>query len=54
MLLETGDSLVDIAVAVGYNTVKTFNRNFVRLRGVTPGEFRKNFHLQKQWTDVTV
>ena len=54
MLLETQDSLVDIAVDVGYNTVKTFNRNFVRLRGVTPGEFRKNYHLQKQWTDVTV
>jgi AraC-like DNA-binding protein len=54
LLLETQESLVDIAVNVGYNTVKTFNRNFVRLRGVTPGEFRKNYHLQKQWTDNTV
>jgi YesN/AraC family two-component response regulator len=51
MLLESNDSLVDIAVNVGYNTVKTFNRNFVKLRGVTPGEFRKNFHLQKQEAD---
>lgn len=47
LLLETHDSLVDIAIAVGYNNVKTFNRNFTKERGETPGEFRKNFHLQE-------
>lgn len=48
LLLETDAALVDIGVSVGYNTVKTFTRNFVRMKGVTPGEFRKIYHLQEE------
>ena len=46
-LLTTDDAIVDIALQVGYNTIKTFNRNFLRLKGMTPGEFRKHINLQK-------
>lgn len=46
LLLETDAALVDIGISVGYNTVKTFTRNFIRMKGMTPGEFRKKFHLQ--------
>jgi len=46
LLVETKDAMVDIAVNVGYNNVKTFNRNFARQRDMTPGEFRKTYILQ--------
>ena len=31
---------------VGYNTVKTFSRNFVKLKSMTPATFRKHIILQ--------
>jgi len=46
LLLTTNDAIIDIAAAVGYNNVKTFNRNFIRLKNMTPGYFRKNVNLQ--------
>lgn len=45
-LLCTRMSIIDIAVEVGYNNVKTFNRNFVRLQKMTPGDFRQSTTLQ--------
>lgn len=47
LLFETRESLVDIAIDVGYNNVKTFSRNFIKARGITPGEFRKKYILQE-------
>lgn len=41
LLLSSKDSLIDIGVAVGYNNIKTFSRNFVKAKGMTPGDFRK-------------
>ena len=35
-----------LAVEVGYNTTKTFNRLFVLSKGMTPGVFRKTIDLQ--------
>lgn len=46
LLLTTNDAIIDIAAAIGYNNVKTFNRNFIRLKNMTPGYFRKNVNLQ--------
>jgi len=40
MLLDTNKSITDIAIEVGYSTVKTFRRNFIQLRHVLPNEFR--------------
>lgn len=53
MLLTTDEAIADIAVQVGYNTIKTFNRNFLRLKNMTPGNFRKTISLQEdiEFTD---
>ncbi len=45
-LIETDMEITDIAIGVGYNTVKTFRRNFVQLRHMTPSEFRNNVSMQ--------
>lgn len=45
-LLCTQMSIIDIAVEVGYNNVKTFNRNFIRLQKMTPSDFRESITLQ--------
>ena len=47
LLLTTDDALIDIAAQVGYNNVKTLTRNFLRLKNMSPGYFRKNVSLQK-------
>lgn len=47
LLLESDMSMTDIAVEVGYNTVKTFRRNFIHFRHTTPREFRSNAMLEK-------
>lgn len=46
-LIETDMDITDIAIGVGYNTVKTFRRNFVQLRHMTPSEFRNNMNIQE-------
>ena len=35
------------AMEVGYANVKTFNRNFLRFKVMTPGDFRKKVALQE-------
>lgn len=34
-------TITEIAYAVGYNSIRTFNRCFLKINGVTPTEFRK-------------
>lgn len=46
LLLTTEKQITDIAFEVGYNTTKTFNRNFIKFQHILPTEFRKNFKLQ--------
>lgn len=47
-LLKTSEkTITDIAFEVGYNTVKTFSRNFLRFRGMSPGAFRQEVGLQE-------
>ncbi len=46
LLLTTDQSITDIAIEVGYNSTKTFTRNFLRLKIMTPSDFRKNTVLQ--------
>ena len=41
ILRDTEDRITDIAFAVGFDSLKTFNRNFVRVLHTTPTEFRK-------------
>ena len=40
LLVETNDAITTICYDVGYNTLSTFNRNFLRFIGTTPSEFR--------------
>lgn len=46
LLKATTHPITDIAVEVGYSSRKTFDRHFLRLRGMTAGEFRKNIDIQ--------
>lgn len=47
LLLSTDMRITDIAIEVGYNTSKTFTRNFLKLRLMTPGVFRQTVELQE-------
>jgi AraC-like DNA-binding protein len=40
LLMETDERITSISLEVGYETLSTFNRNFVRLIGSSPSEFR--------------
>lgn len=44
LLVSTDMAITDIAIEVGYNTVKTFARNFVHYKHTTPGNYRKEVH----------
>lgn len=41
-LIESENSVLDIALKYGYNSHEVFTRAFMRLWGVTPSKFRKN------------
>ncbi len=42
LLTETADSILDIALACGYDALRSFNRNFRKLKGISPKEYRKS------------
>lgn len=46
LLLKTDRNILTIALEVGYKTEKTLSRNFLQLRGITPGEFRKKVKIE--------
>ncbi len=49
MLKNTNTSVTEVAHAVGYNSVRTFDRVFLNARGMTPKEYRqKAFEKKKQ------
>lgn len=41
LLMETNDTILDIAMRVGFESVKTFNRAFKRFTGRNPKDYRK-------------
>lgn len=43
LLETTGDSISDIAQAVGYGNLSNFNRQFLKDRGSTPRAYRRQF-----------
>ena len=45
LLLESNFSIADIALQVGYSNVKTFSRNFVSSKLMTPSAFRQTVHM---------
>jgi AraC-like DNA-binding protein len=42
-LLETNDAVIDICYESGYNTMAHFHRQFLKLKGITPLQYRKTF-----------
>ncbi|MEG1153221.1 MAG: AraC family transcriptional regulator [Ruthenibacterium sp.] len=46
LLLTTNESIITIAVEVGYNNTKTFTRNFLKWKVMTPADFRRRVNLQ--------
>ncbi|WP_304943384.1 helix-turn-helix domain-containing protein [Vallitalea guaymasensis] len=40
LLIETDDTVKDIAIEVGYNNTQSFTRYFKKYEGITPGEYR--------------
>ena len=48
LLSETSQSILEIALLCGYNSVRSFNRNFRKLRGSTPTDYRMNLNKIKR------
>jgi AraC-like DNA-binding protein len=44
MLSETTQSIGEIAFNCGFNNLSNFNRNFRKIKGQTPGEYREQIH----------
>lgn len=42
LLLSSNMSVTDVAFHCGYNNIRTFNRNFIKLTHITPNAFRNN------------
>lgn len=47
LLASTEYLVIDVAIEVGYNNIKTFNMNFYKHKEMTPTEFRNRITLQK-------
>ncbi|MDY4033447.1 MAG: AraC family transcriptional regulator [Pyramidobacter sp.] len=52
LLLRTDQSVTDIAFQVGYNSLRSFNRNFLKWLKVTASEFRERVTEQKDTVDI--
>ena len=46
LLKSTDDTILDIAIAVGYNNAKTFSNHFNTLKKISPSSFRKTVTIQ--------
>lgn len=46
-LLKTDDSVTQIGIAVGYNTIRSFNRAFLSQVGMQPRQYRNVFKTQQ-------
>lgn len=42
LLAETDDTITAVAYSVGYNTVRNFNRAFLKFAGMTPKKYRES------------
>ena len=47
-LLETNSSVTEVAMASGFSSIRTFNRVFLRVMGMTPREYLKQNQRKEQ------
>jgi AraC-like DNA-binding protein len=47
LLLNSNDSILEISLKVGYPTLSSFNRQFGKIIGIPPREWRKNEYNRK-------
>ncbi|AGY59653.1 bifunctional transcriptional activator/DNA repair enzyme AdaA [Gloeobacter kilaueensis] len=52
LLIATGERIVDIAFAVGFESESAFHRHFVALTGCTPGAYRSSPLPLQETSDV--
>ncbi|MCF0148289.1 MAG: helix-turn-helix transcriptional regulator [Clostridium sp.] len=45
LLKNTDDTITDIAYACGYSSIRSFNRNFLKITNITPKLYRKNLDI---------
>lgn len=56
LLLDTGETIVDICFSSGYNTIANFHKQFLKVKGMTPLQYRKAYgfrQLNKQHEKAT-
>ena len=41
LLTDTSDSITEISIKTGYNTIRSFNRAFLADTGLSPSQYRK-------------
>lgn len=51
LLIETGETVGDIGLRVGFNSPQSFIRVFKRYEGETPGQFRTRMKGEEQRED---
>ena len=52
LLTNSDQSITEISEIVGFNTLRTFNRSFVKQIGISPSEYRKNEAARNKISDT--
>lgn len=50
LLIDTQKSVLEISYESGFNTLANFNKQFLKLKQITPSALRKKFRIQEQET----
>ena len=53
-LLKTDLSITEISEIVGFNTLRTFNRAFVKQMGITPSDYRTKKQSDKISSSIPI
>lgn len=48
LLIDTQKTVLDISIESGFNTLANFNKQFLKLKQLTPSGFRKQFRIQER------
>ena len=51
LLCSTEDSILDISEAVGFHSLSSFNRYFIKIMPMSPREYRKQFQKSDPQTE---